>query len=70
MEVFRASDANRCPYCSSNLRRVPALWLGHGGFECDRCGDFLDFSRELTDADGTGTVDDADDEPIEASQSL
>jgi hypothetical protein len=50
-------DANRCPYCRSSLRRVPGLWLSRSGFECARCGDFIDFSRPLTEADGAGTAD-------------
>ncbi len=61
-------DAMPCPYCRGWLRRVPGIFLGRSGFECDRCGEFIDFSRELTPADSTGEVDDA---PEEASaQSL
>jgi hypothetical protein len=51
-------DATRCPYCRSALRRVPGHWLGRGQLQCDRCGDFMDFSRPLTAADGDGTVQD------------
>ncbi len=50
----------RCPYCRSGLRRVPGMWLGRNGFECDRCGEFIDFSRKLTPADHSGEVDDGD----------
>jgi tRNA(Ile2) C34 agmatinyltransferase TiaS len=48
-------DATKCPYCRSGLRAVPGRWLGRGAFECERCGDFIDFSRPLTTADGSGT---------------
>ena len=57
METTPLHDSMTCPYCRSDLRRVPGLWLGRGGFECDRCGDFIDFSRALTPADGSGEVD-------------
>lgn len=56
MDVATAHDATSCPYCRSGLRRVPGLWLGRGGFECDRCGEFVDFSRSLGASDDTGTV--------------
>ncbi len=57
MESSEPHDAT-CPYCQSGLRRVPGVWLSRGGFECERCGEFIDFSRELTVADGSGEVDD------------
>ncbi len=58
MESLEPRDATICPYCRSGLRRVPGIWLGRGGFECERCGEFIDFSRELTPADTSGEVDD------------
>jgi len=59
MEHFTPTshDDASCPYCRGRLRHVPGIFLGHGGFECPRCGDFIDFSRNLTAADGPGTVD-------------
>lgn len=59
-----------CPYCQSRLRRVPGMWLNRGGFECERCGEFIDFSRELTEADGSGKADEEDDLADRPAQSL
>jgi len=58
MQQTAPHDSTTCPYCRNRLRYVPGLWLGRGGFECERCGDFVDFSRGLTPADGSGTADD------------
>ena len=60
MESSEPHDATICPYCQSDLRRVPGVWLGRGGFECEHCGEFIDFSRELTASDGAGEVDETD----------
>lgn len=54
-------DDSNCPYCRAGLRRVPGAWLGRDGLECSRCGEFVDFSRPLTEADSDGVVDECDD---------
>ena len=55
--TFAHDNESKCPYCSSGLRRVPGAWLSHDGFSCGRCGEFVDFSRPLTDADTDGLAD-------------
>lgn len=54
-EVCQLSDTDRaapdpstrvvCPYCGRPLRWTPMRWLTRGLFECERCGEFPDFSR-------------------------
>ena len=50
-----ASVSAPCPYCSR-----PRRWSGrhlpmHGGFECERCGEFLDFRPSLFSSRWIGT---------------
>jgi CheY-like chemotaxis protein len=36
-----------CPYCGAALKWIPMRWFGRGTFECDRCGEFPDFSSGI-----------------------
>lgn len=32
-----------CPYCGRAMRWTPMMRFRRGGFECENCGDFLDY---------------------------